>query len=61
MGNGKGCPPLIDDGLPPWYLVVTIQLHPVLVRMVIFQGMGPKLSMNLEGIWSMPKVDWKMV
>jgi hypothetical protein len=46
---------------PSTNLVVIIQLHPVLVRTVIFPGMGPKLSTNLEGIWSKPKVGWKMI
>jgi hypothetical protein len=47
--------------LLPSYLVVILQLHSMLVRTMIFPGLVPKLLTNLEGIWSMPKVGWKMI
>jgi hypothetical protein len=44
-----------------WIFVVIFELQPVLVRTGIFPEMDLNHSTNFDGIWSMPKVQSKMM
>jgi hypothetical protein len=56
MGNGKGYPPLINDGfnLSPSNVVIMTQLHLVLVTRVIVEGILPNHNTKALGIGHAP-------
>jgi hypothetical protein len=56
MGNGKGCPPLIDDGLPAVVLGGNRPATPGAGEDGDLPKDGSELLTNLEGIWSMPRI-----